>query len=81
MTGILRDITVRKRMEEIIRKSHAELELLVEERTKELMAANVELRREIEERRRAEQELRGSESRFRSIVETAGDHVSQRTRS
>ena len=49
-TGMLRDITERKRAEEDLRKAHDELEERVEERTKELTE-------EIGERRRAEEKL------------------------
>jgi diguanylate cyclase (GGDEF)-like protein/PAS domain S-box-containing protein len=50
-TGIVRDITERKRAQEALRKAHYELELRVEERTSELTL-------EIAERRKAEAGLR-----------------------
>jgi C4-dicarboxylate-specific signal transduction histidine kinase len=49
----------RRRAEEALRKAHAELEKRVEERTAELAEANVSLRAEIVERKRAENELWG----------------------
>ena len=49
----------RKRAEEALRKAHAELEERVQERTAELAEANVSLRAEIVERKRAENELWG----------------------
>jgi two-component system, cell cycle sensor histidine kinase and response regulator CckA len=45
-----------------------ELEELVQQRTAELIAANLRLQQEIEERKRVEAALRDSESRYRSVV-------------
>src|ERR1700704_2318982 len=50
-----------------------ELERRVVERTSQLSRANQELRREIAERKRAEEALRASEQRFRDYAETASD--------
>ena len=51
------NITERRLAEETLRKAHDELESRVEERTKELGKANQELRKEIEDRKRAEKGL------------------------
>ena len=65
--GIFWDITKRKRAEEALRRTHDELELRVKERTDELSAANEQLRREIDERKRAEKELTASEEKYRLL--------------
>jgi len=66
--GVLTDITDRKRAEEALQKAHAELELRVRERTAELLSTNEQLKREIEDRKRVEEELRQSETRYRHLI-------------
>ena len=61
----------RKRAEEALRKAHDDLEVRVRERTAELAKANSELRTEIIERQRVEQELRASEERLRLALKAA----------
>jgi PAS domain S-box-containing protein len=51
------DITARKAAEESLRATHADLENRVEKRTAQLMEANVRMRREVEERERAQREM------------------------
>jgi signal transduction histidine kinase len=51
------DFFSRKRMEEELRRAHAELESRVRERTDELVRANAQLKHEIEQRRTAERQL------------------------
>ncbi len=51
-----------------LRKAHDELELRVEQRTAELKKANAQLKLEIEERERARHALRGSEERYRLLL-------------
>lgn len=55
---MVHDITERKRAEAALRKAHDELELRVQERTRELAAANRDLSNEIAERKEIEQQLR-----------------------
>ncbi len=55
------DVTERKRAEEALREAHKVLEVRVQERTAELAQANVQLRKEIEERRKIEQAQRESQ--------------------
>jgi PAS domain S-box-containing protein len=52
------DITQRTRAEEELKRAHAELDLRVKRRTAELTSANERLTREIEERGKAEEQLR-----------------------
>lgn len=66
--GVLRDITERKQAEESLRGAHDELEQRVSQRTAELAVANEQLRREIEERRQAEEEL----ALFKRFAEASG---------
>ena len=66
--GVLTDITDRKRAEEALQRAHADLELRVQERTAELLQTNEQLKREIEDRKRIEQELRESETRYRLLI-------------
>ena len=67
------DITDRKRTEEKLCNSRNNLEQRVKERTAELIAANKELRRQIEERKRAEAALRESEKKYRTLLETTSE--------
>lgn len=57
-TGIARDITQRKEFEQGLRRSNIDLEEIVRERTVELEKANDDLKREMAERTRAEDERR-----------------------
>jgi PAS domain S-box-containing protein len=54
------DITARKAAEESLRATHADLENRVEKRTSQLMEANLRMRREVEERERAQREMRAA---------------------
>ncbi len=58
LIGYFRNVTERKHMEEALRQARDELEIRVQERTKELEASNQELRTEIEERKLIENQLR-----------------------
>lgn len=73
MQSTLMDITSREQAEKALRQAHDELERRVEERTAELSKVNKQLKREIEERKRAEEVLRESDRELiirNRIVET-----------
>ncbi|HEX7503066.1 MAG TPA: response regulator, partial [Acidobacteriota bacterium] len=61
----------RLRAEEALQKAHDELDGKVRERTAELAQANAVLQADIIERRRAEEALRESKERFKTIFEQA----------
>ena len=64
--GIVTDITDRVQMEQQLKEARDELEQKVQMRTKELVIANEQLLKEIEERKRVEQDLKNKE---RSLAE------------
>ncbi len=66
---VVQDITRVKRAEELLKNSNTHLEVLVQERTNELMKANEQLWCEILERRRVEDDLRQSEYDMRLLSE------------
>jgi PAS domain S-box-containing protein len=61
MVGVAADITERKEIEQALQAARADLETRVRERTAELARANEALRQEIEERKRAQEQLIRSE--------------------
>ncbi|MBF2007118.1 MAG: PAS domain S-box protein [Chlorogloeopsis fritschii C42_A2020_084] len=64
---LLRDISLRKQMEQRLQATHDQLEKRVEERTASLEQANRLLQQEIGERQRAEATLRQSEAKYRTL--------------
>jgi PAS domain S-box-containing protein len=61
ISGIIRDITTHKRLEQDLRNSHQDLEKRIEERTAELRLANEKLKQEINVRKQTESALRSRE--------------------
>jgi PAS domain S-box-containing protein len=68
----LLDITDRKRAESALKEARDELEHRVKDRTAQLAQANADLRREIDERRRAEEQLQV----FQQFIAAAGQGFS-----
>lgn len=65
LIGVIVDITERKLAEEALREAHDNLERKVSERTAELVRANEDLKREIEERKRVEEALQKSSEKLK----------------
>ena len=78
--SVAREMSERERAEEALQRAHHELEIRVEERTEELTRANVLLRQEVADRKRAEEAFRESEKRYRTIFEDSRDAVYVKTR-
>ena len=72
---IIRNISVRKTAEEVVRKAQSQLEEKVAERTAELRAANESLQREITERKQIAEELTHTNARTAAILDSIGDGV------
>ncbi len=68
LTFIIRNISERKASERALQKARDELELRVRERTAELTRTNEDLRNEVEQRKRAEAEIRSRNAFLHNIV-------------
>lgn len=73
--NVARDITLRKEAEEELRKHREHLEELVEERTSDLKAANVQLQEEMAERMRAQEGMKTSASEWKKTFDTITDII------
>lgn len=65
---LTRDMTERRDKEEELRRANQQLELRVRQRTADLIRVNLELRTEIAERERAEEQLRHSLEQLRALA-------------
>ncbi len=74
-TGIARDITQRKKEEERQKEIRAELDLRVKIRTAELTSLNEELRKEIKERKKIENDLAQLTSLQKATLEATVDGI------
>lgn len=74
--GIARDITRRIQYEEALQKARDQLEERVKERTAELERINRELRNEIQERKKAEEQVRESKEKYRLLFATSPESIS-----
>lgn len=72
---VVRDVTLRKRAELLLRQAHEELEHRVAERTAALAQTNARLVAEMEVRSTAEKALADSEDLHRTILSTISDAV------
>jgi PAS domain S-box-containing protein len=75
MEDLLEHLKEREDAEAALRKHKDQLELLVEQRTKELELANKKLKEDIHERKKTEEALRDSEEMYRSLINTLPDSV------
>lgn len=73
--GVVTDITERKKAEQNLIKAYDELERRVVERTAALTRANMQMKQEIEERKRAEKALQEREEMLRIILESSPDAI------
>ena len=72
---ILHDITERKKVEEALRKAHDELERRVTERTSELVNVNRKMEMEIEERKKAQQQIKAEREYTQSLIDSSLDMI------
>jgi len=71
----LLNVTERHRAEEALKSASNELEIRVRERTEELTEAIRELRAQVTERKRAEEQVRVSEEKYKTLVQTSSDMI------
>ena len=69
------DITERKMMEEQLRQAHSEMERRVVARTEELLQANRAMQLEVNERKRAEAELKTAQQFLHKVIENVPSHI------
>ncbi len=65
----------RQHIKQTLKKAYDELEQRIEERTLELVGANENLREEIEERKRAEEELKRTKEYLENVIDNSVDAI------
>jgi PAS domain S-box-containing protein len=75
MEGIVVDVTTRKQAEEVLQRSHADLERKIQERTAELNMRNTILEQEIVNRQIAEEETRQLTRQNTFILHSIGEGI------
>lgn len=75
VTEVEREIAERRRVEQALREAHDRLEERVLARTAGLAAAKLRLEEYIDRNKQAEEELRQSEERYRTLVEESFDGI------
>jgi len=71
--SFVRDISARKRAEEMLRQAQEDLERRVQDRTTELLGTNEKLQREIEERKQAERQIKQSKTILQGVFDGISD--------
>jgi two-component system sensor kinase FixL len=71
VVGVIRDITERKKAEDLLRSSHGRLERQVQDRTRDLVAARKDLASETVQRRKTAELLRMREEEYRITFDNA----------
>lgn len=71
----LRYAVERKRMLEILKHAYDNLDETVQKRTEDLSKANLQLKTEVEERKRAENALKDNEELFKATIESTADGI------
>jgi len=77
LTGVLSDVTQRKKVEQELAQYREHLEELVTSRTRELERINLKLKEKVEEKSDIEIALRRSEKQFRALAENSPDVIAR----
>ena len=75
MLGVVQDITDKKEMETELKNRKNQLEIMVQERTKELIEANKKLKDEIIERKKAELYIERAKENLRNVIDSATELI------
>nr|WP_321497812.1 PAS domain S-box protein [uncultured Methanolobus sp.] len=75
VTLLLENITEEINSRNLLRRQQEKLETLISQRTSELEEANMMLKKEIDERKKIEENLRESESKYRLLAENTMDCI------